>query len=320
MSGPKNFSIRYVNAPAAEIRRHNEAFRRSREAHVREKLSLARQRFSTDFAEEMAEQQAIVNAHLAECAERNRAALSRATTDAQKPTPTVEPVPTPRANKAPGPSVVDDTPAPPAAIATPAAPPQAQHSLQAKSAFLKGWIQALADDTAVRTFANSQQEEWHGRAESLVNSAPAEFETLADRLASEAQLLHAHAGEMQLQFDARNRLLTDVIQSMKEIGYFVSDPYFADPSNPGSSVILKAVCGSQVVTTSVDLSSMVKSVWDGQEHEGCKDVFFNYVDAMKSRGVEVEPERSDLRERPVLKQKGANELPRSSDGSNRLGG
>lgn len=196
----------------------------------------------------------------------------------------------------------------------------AQAASREKASFLQGWSEALAEDASVATFAVNERTNWQQRVEALGKALPPDFAQQADALAAEAKTLHLQAGEIQLQFDARNQLLTDIIQSMKEIGYFVSDPYFVDPDDPTSSVVLKATCGSQVITTAVDLRSMVKSIWDGQEHEGCKEAFFDYVDAMKLRGVEVDPEREDLRERPVLKQKGANELPRSTDTGKRMGG
>ena len=99
---------------------------------------------------------------------------------------------------------------------------------------------------------------------------------------------------------------------MKEIGFFVHDPQYENPADPTGPVIIKAVRGDEEVTTSVDLSETIKSVWNGLADERCKDSFFDYVEQMKAKGVEVKPHREDLRDRPILKQKGANELPRSA--------
>jgi hypothetical protein len=107
-------------------------------------------------------------------------------------------------------------------------------------------------------------------------------------------------------------LLGDVIASLQEIGFFVSDPYYENPDDPSGPVVIKAARGSETVTASVDLSEMVRSVWGGVEDERCKDAFFEYVDRMKDKDVEVTPTRADLRERPILKQQGAKDLPRSA--------
>jgi hypothetical protein len=182
---------------------------------------------------------------------------------------------------------------------------------------MAGWREALHQDAAVTTFRAADASTWRTRSEALerevANGAADPKTSLAQAkaLLAEAEALHHDAGETQGKFDTRNELLQDVMASLKEIGFFVDDPRYANPQDPAGPVIVRAVRGDEEMTASIDLSETVKSVWDGIADERCKESFFQYVDQMKARGVEVKPERDDLQNRPTLKQKSANELPRS---------
>jgi hypothetical protein len=130
-------------------------------------------------------------------------------------------------------------------------------------------------------------------------------------LLKRAEEMRKEAEDTQAAYATRNELLADVLASLQEIGFFVSDPQFENPNNPAGPVLIKATRGSEVISASVDLSDTVRSTWDGVAGEHCKDAFFEYVDQMKARGIEVKPTRADLQDRPELKQKGARSLPRS---------
>ncbi len=105
--------------------------------------------------------------------------------------------------------------------------------------------------------------------------------------------------------------MVDIIASLKEIGFVVTDPQFADPQDPGGDVLLVATKGSERMEARIDLSDEIRSTWDNVTEEHCKTSFFDYVDAMASKGITVSPEREDLRLRPISRQQGAKDLPKS---------
>ena len=281
MSGPKDYGIGYTIDRLAEFRRRNEAIQRARAEAVRATLDAARMNAFSRRRAGNAERDDALDAELSRRAEASRRAIEQANATASEKT-----------NTPPA--------APVEAVAEVAATDDSE-----QRAVIDGWTTALSADTAVTAFAAAEREAWTNR----VGEANADLAALA----AEGQAIHDRAGETQARFDTPNELLRDVIASLQEIGYFVSDPQLADPNDPAGPVVLKATCGSETVTTTVDLSDAIKSVWDGQELEHCKGTFFDYMDAMKARGVSVEPERADLRERPILKQKGMNELPTSGN-------
>lgn len=294
MSGPKDFGFEFVLDRLEEFRRRNEAAQRARAFSVEKALMAARQWGANKRAMDDAHRAATVDDDLARRKEAADRALSRVTAENDAQTVPADAEPAHHVE---------------AALA---AETMAADVREEKSATLVGWADALGEDVAVKTFAAADVADWNRRVATLPSGESPAFVAEADALAAQARAIHDRAGETQARFDTRNELLRDVIASMQELGYFVSDPQFADPADPASPVVLKAVLGSDVITTTVDLGSMVKSVWDGQEHEHCKGEFFTFMDAMKSRGVVVTPQRDDLRVRPILKQKGANELPRST--------
>lgn len=296
MSGPKDFAFVFIAERLAEIRLRNQAKRDARAARVQQELALAQRQAKAVHAASDAALKASIQSALDRAAIKTRQELEQAKA----------------ASAAPGDleSVTEKT-------KLQASAREADRS--EKVAMLNGWSAALAGDSAVISFAAKDFAQWSSRVEAIKCITEANFSEKADELAIEAQTIHDRAGDIQAQFDTRNELIRDVIESMKEMGYFVSDPYLADPSDPSTPAILKATCGSEVVTTSIDLTSTVKSIWDGQEHEHCKNSFFDFMKSMKSHGVSITPEREDLRERPVLKQQDANELPRSEPGGRQAG-
>lgn len=295
MSGPKDFVFVFMIERLEEIRRRNEAEQQARAAKVQQALMVARQANLHKRRSDAIGLSSAIDADLTQRARLAEMALAQAQADADAAAASETPQPVAQTAPAGGASYAAD------------------EVREEKRVTLQGWSAALAVDEVVQTFVAADSAAWQKRVQAVATETQGPIDASIDKLLAEAQALHDRAGDLKTRFDTRNELLRDVIASMQGLGYFVSDPQFADPSDPSSPVVLKAVCGSEVVTTTVDLSSMVKSVWDGQEHEHCKGEFHDFMEAMKSRGVEVTPEREDLRRRPVLKQKGANELPRSTD-------
>lgn len=179
---------------------------------------------------------------------------------------------------------------------------------------LLAWQPVLAEDTAVRDFNATAAQEWVAKAQAVVSTANDDVDPhsqlqKSQTLLAEAEQIHQKAGELQAKFVTRNELLQDMIASLQQIGFFVSDPVLENPADPAGLVRLTASRGSENVTASIDLAETVQSIWNGIEAENCKSTFFQYVDQMKSRGLEVQPDRDDLRDRPALKQKGEMVIP-----------
>lgn len=178
------------------------------------------------------------------------------------------------------------------------------------------WQDELQRDDAVVHFCGDRANRWLVDAQSLLaeheggRANDAALQTCQELLAH-AEAMTKEAGDIQGAYATRNELLSDVIESLQEIGFFVSDPQFENPSDPAGPVSIKATRGGEEISASIDLSDTVRSTWDGVSGEHCKDAFFEYVDQMKARGIEVKPTRADLQDRPELKQKGARSLPRS---------
>ena len=188
---------------------------------------------------------------------------------------------------------------------------------------IEAWRETLAGDEAVQTFQASEMKAWQDRAEKLLADHTAgvpeqDILARADEIHQEATRIHEEAGQRQGKFEARNHLLRDIIDSLKDVGFYVSDPRDEDPSDPMGPVIVRAARGSEEMTASVDLAETVKSTWKGLSEEHGKSAFFDYVDRMKDRGVEVTAACPDMQHRPILRQKGAIDLPQS--GAGRAGG
>ena len=180
------------------------------------------------------------------------------------------------------------------------------------------WQAALAEDEDVQGFQREQYKKWCKVAsQQLVESeTPQTLEgarKAAAETISQAKKIHDLATELKAKFHTRNELLTKIIGALRNAGFFVADPHFADTSDPIGPVVIKASKGGEDMTTWVDLSDEIRSHWNQTEAEHCKDTFFEFVDAMQAQGVHVHPKRTDLRERPNLKRKGAKDLPTPSE-------
>lgn len=178
------------------------------------------------------------------------------------------------------------------------------------------WQEELQCDEAVIHFCRERANVWQSEAQTALEEHghgqvnDVVLQKCQDLL-KRGEAISKEAENTQAAYATRNELLSDVLASLQEIGFFVSDPQFENPNDPAGPVSIKATRGSEEISASIDLSDSVRSTWDGVSGEHCKDAFFEYVDQMKARGIEVKPTRADLQDRPELKQKGARSLPNS---------
>jgi len=305
MSGPKDYAIRFAMARLQRIRARLEAERMARAAVVQNMLLRQKDAATARLAAKQSARASVIQTELEK---RKQAALAAR----NQVVAAVDEVETPISAGTRAEAI--------ASLAmeqmTNAATEAATTELHSKLAQIQGWTDTMETDQTVKDFRPAQLSDWRNAANSILADSNAghpmtEIEDRCNTVLTQAKHIFDEAGELKGKFDTRNELLTDIIASFKEIGFHVGDPFFEHPDDPTGPVILKATCGSETVTASIDLGTTVRSVWDGVETEQCKDAFFDYVDRMKQRGIDVDPERADLRERPKLLQKGANELPRS---------
>lgn len=174
------------------------------------------------------------------------------------------------------------------------------------------WKQGLSENEDVQNFVSDRYADWQQRTEQIIDQMSAgeptvELLAALQQAAADAEAVESRAGDVSDQFFSRNAVLSDIIDSLKEIGFFVQNPEFADPNHPEGAVIIRANRGNQNLTTSVSLDQKVESDWQGVHGEFCTGGFFEYVQAMNDRGVQITPNDPNLK--PKLLQKGAKDLP-----------
>ncbi|PAY16349.1 hypothetical protein CKO51_27235 [Rhodopirellula sp. SM50] len=174
------------------------------------------------------------------------------------------------------------------------------------------WQASLGRSEDVRDFASQSLEQWKKKVESItveLQEQRPNKETLSRVQAAIllAESIESDAGEVAEKYLARNQVMADIIDSLKEIGFFVQNPEFSDPDRPEGTVIIRANRGDQIMTAEVDLDKTVQSDWQGVHGAYCTDAFFDYVTAMGNRGIEITPDSPDLK--PKLLEKDALDLP-----------
>lgn len=182
------------------------------------------------------------------------------------------------------------------------------------------WQQSFQENEDVNSFASDQLASWQKSVQQsfdAIASSDPSAELLSDlqQATAAAEALASKAGDLSDQFFARNSVMTDIIASLKEIGFFVQDPEFVDANHPEGAVIIRANRGNENLTTSVSLDQNVESDWQGIHGQYCTGSFFEYVKAMDGRGIKITPNDSSLK--PKLLQKGAKHVP---DGRQRSAG
>lgn len=197
-------------------------------------------------------------------------------------------------------------------LAKEAADLKLQDQIETQLKIVLQWQANFTNNSNVQSFTAKELSEWRIASEKIVaeiSNSPSSIETLSrlQHATSQAEQLELKAGEVSDKFFSRNAVLTDIIASLMEIGFFVQDPEFYDANDPAGSVIIRANRGNQSLSTSVSLEQKVESDWQGVHGEYCTGGFFEFVQAMDQRGVIINPENFDLK--PQLLQKGAKDLP-----------
>jgi hypothetical protein len=174
------------------------------------------------------------------------------------------------------------------------------------------WQASFNENNDMQNFTSRELRDWRTTTEqtiAMITSAASSIETLTrlQEATGQAEQLELKAGAVSDKFFARNTVMTDVIDSLKEIGFFVQDPEFADPNDPAGAVIIRANRGNQNLSTSISLDQKVESDWQGVHGEYCTGGFFEFVQSMDDRGVKITPDDSNLK--PRLLKKGAKEFP-----------
>jgi predicted extracellular nuclease len=210
----------------------------------------------------------------------------------------------------------------PQELAREAAEIEIQQQIEHQLKTVLQWKANFDENTDVQNFSSKELADWRIKTDqtvAVISSSTSSLETLSklQQITSQAEQIELKAGELSDKFFARNAVLTDILDSLREIGFFVQDPEFADSSNPAGAVIIRANRGNQSLSTSISLDQKVESDWQGVHGEYCTGGFFEFVRAMDQRGVIVNPDNINLK--PQLLQKGAKELPetrRKSAGEN----
>lgn len=180
------------------------------------------------------------------------------------------------------------------------------------------WQQSFSENENVKNFAADQFASWVQGVEKTIEEIKVaepspDLLTRLQEATISAEQLESKSGEVSDQFYSRNLVMKDIVDALKEIGFFVQDPEFADPRYPEGAVIIRANRGNENLTTSVSLDQQVESDWQGIHGEYCTGGFFEYVKAMDNRGVKITP--TDPHLAPLLLQKGAKDLPSGNETS-----
>lgn len=301
MSGPKDYDLVLTVERLATIMQRLNEQRQTRAAQLRAALAQARESTRSQLARERSAQEAVHLQALELGRSRADAIRAEALRRSEEASRTMS-------ARTPSSGTQSDWQAD-----EPATSPEKDMELEEQLRTLVGWKDIIAGDEAIASFCRAEAEAWSKATDNLLSEESTNKASLAvQTLLKEAERIHTEAGELQAKFDTRNEILRDVIDSLKEIGFFVADPEFEVAHDPLGRVLVKAVRGGEEMTAAIDLTKTIRSNWNGLEQEQCHSAFFDYVDRMQAKGVTVKAHRTDLRQRPVLKQQGAQELPRST--------
>jgi hypothetical protein len=146
-------------------------------------------------------------------------------------------------------------------------------------------------------------------APKLIADGPEKATENLRRLISQSRALVTESLTKESNFEVRNKLLQTTINALQSLGFFVSDPEYANPADPLGNVALTATRGAERVVLSVPLVGDVQSDWQGVPEEPCKGDFFTFLDKLEEGGFPCKPTRPDLQERPKLIRKGEKQLP-----------
>jgi len=177
---------------------------------------------------------------------------------------------------------------------------------------------ALADDAGLMAACGDRFALWENRCAQVV-SLPAGEDSLREARAalSEGESLVQYALDVSQQVQRRREVVRAITESFHAIGFFTELEDIEHSNDPGKPVTVVARKGTEEVTVLLPLGDApVQSRWAGQTDERCVDSFFNYVEQMGQRGLNCRPARSDLADRPRLRQAGRKDLPRAKSEGN----
>ena len=172
---------------------------------------------------------------------------------------------------------------------------------------------ALVEDTRLTAACADRYAIWSDRCLRIAD-LPASPEALreAHDTYTEGESLVADALDMLEKIERRRHVQQAIIDSFHATGFFTDIVNPGDTTDVTKPVTIVAKKGAEEVTVSLPLGDgAVQSRWAGQTDERCVGSFLDYVAQMGKRGMECRPERRDLADRPILRQAGRKELPRS---------
>ena len=183
-------------------------------------------------------------------------------------------------------------------------------------ASLESWLATLSNSSEVVHFASDRLRHWQQTTAILLVEDHKSVDVkerlvVVQQAILEAEQIEAEAIEVSEKFEQRNSVLKDILESLQEVGFFVQDPEYVDPTRPDQAVIIRANRADQTMEAKVELDTSVESDWQGIHGEYCTDAFFEYVKQMNQRGVEITSDNPQLD--PVLKQQNALNLPTANE-------
>jgi len=176
----------------------------------------------------------------------------------------------------------------------------------------------LSEDMSFRTACGERYSVWAERCARAIGLQPSDASLQEIRQAmEEGDLLVQRALDVAQQVERRRKVMQIIVESFNAIGFFTHVADEGSVEHHAEKLVIVARKGVEEVEVSLPLDEQpVESRWNGQTDEKCVDTFVAYIQQMGKRGITCRPTRTDLDDRPRLRQAGRKDLPRSkSEGS-----
>lgn len=172
---------------------------------------------------------------------------------------------------------------------------------------------AMKQDATITWACQEEIAEWDARRQALAGVKPDRgVAEQAEQLIAQSESIATQAYELAKKREEREYLLKAITESLQAAGYFTDTPAASRSGSLSEPVTLVARKAGKEVTVLVPMGEgLIKSVWDGFAGEHCVDSFIDYIDEMRKRGLAVNPTRTDIADRPKLREAGRKDLPRS---------
>ena len=172
---------------------------------------------------------------------------------------------------------------------------------------------ALKQDATISWACQKEIAEWDASRQALAGVKPdRSVAEQAEQLIAKSESIATQAYELAKKREEREYLLKAINESLQAAGYFTDPPAVSPSGSLSEPVTLVARKAGKEVTVLVPMGEgLIKSVWDGFAGEHCVDSFIDYVEEMRKRGLAVNPTRTDIADRPKLREAGRKDLPRS---------